>query len=71
MSINDSALEKVRELSEKYKETWGKEVDYGIAPDGLTQEKLVKCLELMVEDNLSLAIAYAKLFNNQEDFSEK
>lgn len=60
--IDNFAMDKVEELSKKYKETWGKEVDYSIIPRGLTQEKLVKCLELMIEDNLSLLVAYNKLF---------
>lgn len=62
MFIDDSALLKIEELSKRYRETWGKDVDYTIIPNGITQEKLVKCLELMIEDNLSLVVAYTKLF---------
>lgn len=55
-------MKKIDELSKKYKETWGKEVDCSILPRGISQEKLVKCLELMIDDNLSLLVAYNKLF---------
>lgn len=62
MQANEATLEKIEELNKKYEETWGKEVNYAIIPNGITQEKLVKCLELMIEDNLSLVVAYTKLF---------
>ncbi len=62
MVIDDSAIERVRELSRKYKETWGQEVDCSVIPREITQEKLVKCLELMISDNVSLLVAYHKLF---------
>ena len=67
----EPTLKKIEALSKKYKETWGKEVDYTIMPRGITQEKFVKCLELMIEDNLSLVVAYTKLFKDQEYLSEK
>ncbi len=60
--IDDSAIEKVEDLNKMYKKAWGKEVDYRIAPRGITQERLVKCLELMIEENLSLVVAYNELF---------
>lgn len=62
MAIDDSAIERVRKLSRKYKETWGQEVDCSVIPREITQEKLVKCLELMISDNVSLLVAYHKLF---------
>ena len=62
MQADKTTLKKIEELNKKYKETWGKEVDYHILPKGISQEKLVKCLELMIEDNLSLIVAYKKLF---------
>ena len=61
--IDDSVIDKVEELNKKYKETWGKEVDYRIVPKGITQERLMECLELMIEENVSLVVAYHKLFN--------
>ena len=64
MQPNENTLKKIDELSKRYKETWGKEVDYSIFPSGISQEKLVKCLELMIDDNLSLLVAYNKLFKN-------
>lgn len=61
--LDDFAVsKKVEELNKKYLETWGKEVDYTIIPKGITQEKLVKCLALMIETNDSLPVAYYKLF---------
>ena len=62
MQANENTLKKIDELSKKYKEIWGKEVDYSILPKGISQEKLVKCLELMIDNNLSLLVAYNKLF---------
>ena len=62
MQADETTLKKIEELSKRYKETWGKKVDYTIIPIGITQEKFVKCLELMIEDNLSLVVAYTKLF---------
>lgn len=59
---DEAMLKKIEELSKKYKATWGKEVDYTIFPEGISEERLVKCLELMIEDNLSLVVAFAKLF---------
>ena len=65
MLIDDSALEKIEELSKLYKETWGREIDLSLRQNlkGMTQQKMVKCIELMIEDNISLIVAYAKLFN--------
>ena len=65
MLIDDSALEKIEELSKLYKETWEREIDLSLWPNlkGMTQQKMVKCIELMIEDNISLIVAYAKLFN--------
>lgn len=60
--IDDSAIERVNELCKKYQETYGKEIDFTIIPKGLTQEKLEKCIELMIDDNLSLIVAYEKLY---------
>lgn len=40
---------------------WEK-IDFSIIPKGLTQEKLEKCIELMLDDNMSLVVAYEKLF---------
>ena len=62
MQADGNTLKRIEELNKKYEETWGKEVDYHILPRGISQEKLVKCLELMIEDNLSLLVAYNKIF---------
>ena len=62
MQANENALKKINELTKKYKETWGKEVDCSILPRGISQDCLVKCLELMIDNNLSLLVAYNQLF---------
>ena len=62
MQADKDTLNKIEELCQKYEETWGKKVEYKIIPNGITQEKFVKCLELMISDNLSLLVAYNKLF---------
>ena len=53
---------KIEKLCQKYEETWGKKIDCKIIPSGMTQEKFVKCLELMIVDNLSLLVAFNRLF---------
>ena len=62
MQADKDTLKKIEELCQKYEEAWGKKVEYKIIPNGITQEKFVKCLELMIADNLSLLVAYNKLF---------
>ena len=64
INIDDSTLEKIEELSKLYKETWGKEIDLSLWTNlkGMTQQKMIKCIELMIEDNVSLVVAYKRLF---------
>lgn len=62
MKADEVTLKEIEELSQKYEETWGKKVNCKIIPNGITQEKFVECLKLMIEDNLSLVVAYNKLF---------
>ena len=64
INIDDSTLEKIEELSKLYKETWGQEIDLSLWTNlkGITQQKMLKCIELMIEDNISLVVAYTKLF---------
>ncbi len=70
--INDSVFKKIEILEKEYEKTWGKKVNYTIIPKGMTQEKLVKVLELMVETGDSILVAYSKYKNTtQEHFSEK
>lgn len=57
----DVTKEEFEKLEKIYENTWGKKVDYTIIPQGLTQKKLVKCLELMIENNFSLLVAYNKI----------
>lgn len=47
--VNEKALERIRILEKKYKENWGKDVDYTILPKGITQEMLVTILERITE----------------------
>ena len=55
----------VEDLLKKYRETWGKDVDFTISPTGITQEDIIPCLELMIADNLSLLQAYNVLKRNR------
>ena len=71
MIADETTLKKIEELSEKYEKAWGKKVDYTIIPAGITQEEIPECLELMIEDNLSLAMAYAKLSEQSKHSSEE
>ena len=60
--IDDSAVDRVNELCKKYQETYWKEIDFTIIPKSITQEKLKKCIRLMIDDNVSLVIAYDRLY---------
>lgn len=63
MSINVEALEKIRILEQKYKETWGINVDYTIIPPGMTQEKLVDVLERIVDTGESISVGFCNIKN--------
>ena len=62
IEIDDSAIIDVEYLTQLYKNKFHKDVDYTIVPKGLTQEKLVDCLDYMLETNVSLVVAYEYLF---------
>ncbi|MCI9201589.1 MAG: hypothetical protein HFI03_14635 [Lachnospiraceae bacterium] len=61
--LNKEALEKIRILEQKYKETWGINVDYTIIPSGMTQEKLVEVLERIVDTGESIIVGFSKIKN--------
>ena len=61
--LNKEALEKIRILEQKYKETWGINVDYTIIPPGMTQEKLVDVLERIVDTGESIIVGFSKIKN--------
>ena len=59
--VHEKALERIRVLEKKYKENWGKDVDYTILPKGITQEMLVTILERITETGESILTWYEKL----------
>ena len=59
--VNEKALERIRVLEKKYKENWGKDVDYTILPKRITQEMLVTILERITETGESILTGYEKL----------
>lgn len=61
--LNKEALEKIRMLEQKYKETWGINVDYTIIPSGMTQEKLVDVLERIVDTGESIMVGFSNIKN--------
>lgn len=61
--LNREVLEKIRILEQKYKETWGINVDYTIIPSGMTQEKLVDVLERIVDTGESIIVGFSKIKN--------
>ena len=63
--INKEALEKISILEQKYKETWGIDVDYTIIPPGITQEKLVDILERIIDTGESITVGFSKIKNKQ------
>lgn len=62
---NKDILNKIYELNEIYEYTWGQRVDNTVIPTGMTQERLVKVLELMIETNDSMLVAYNKLYGSK------
>lgn len=60
--VNYQCLQEIENLEIIYENTYGKKIDFSIIPTGITQKKLVKCIKLMIDDNLSLICAYDKLF---------
>ncbi len=50
-------------LEQKYKETWGINVDYTIIPSGMTQEKLVDVLERIVDTGESIMVGFSNIKN--------
>lgn len=48
--VNKEALERIKALEQKYKEVWGKCVDYTIIPKGLSQKNwLLSLKELLIQ----------------------
>jgi len=59
--VNKKAFERIRVLEKKYKENWGKDVDYTILPKGITQEMLVTIFERITKTGESILTGYEKL----------
>ena len=59
--INKEAINKIKILENRYKENWGKSVDYTIIPKGVTQEKMVEILERIVNTGESVLVGYEKI----------
>ena len=60
--MEQKTLEKIEELSQKYKYNWGREIDLNCMPSGITQEKLVVVLERIVETGESVLVGWNKCF---------
>jgi hypothetical protein len=58
--INSDALKNIKILEMEYERKWGKKVNYSIIPKGITQEKMVCVLEVMVKTGDSLLVAFNK-----------
>lgn len=59
--IDDSGLEIIEELLVKYQQTYGKEADVTLVPHNISQQKVIRCLNLMISDNLSFPVAFGRL----------
>ena len=66
--VNEVAMRKIEMLERQYKNSWGKEVDYTILPQGMTEETLALTLERIVETNESILVGYNKI---KEQFTER
>ena len=60
--MDQKTLEKIEELSQRYKYNWGREIDLNCMPSGITQEKLVVVLERIVETGESVLVGWNKCF---------
>ena len=65
MSINEEALKTIESLKAEYERIYGNKPDLHDASGlrGLTQERMVKVLERMIERNESLLTAYEKIYS--------
>ena len=61
--MDQKTLEKIEELSQRYKYNWGREIDLNCMPSGITQEKLVVVLERIVETGESVIVGWNKCFH--------
>lgn len=59
--VNQEALDRSRILEQEYFINWGKHVDYTVIPRGMSQEKMVKVLERIVETGESILVGYGKI----------
>ena len=59
--VNKEALDKIKVLEQAYEENWGKSVDYTIIPRGVTQDKMVKILERIVDTGESILVGFEKI----------
>ena len=60
--IDEAAMNKINELSEQYKERWGKEVDLIGMPNNTDQTKMVRILERIVDTGESIIVGYDKTY---------
>lgn len=46
--VNQEALKQIELLTKEYEAAWGQKVDYTLMPPGITQEKMVSVLKVMI-----------------------
>lgn len=60
--VNQEALDKIDELSQEYKNNWGREPDFICQLGFMTQEDMVVVLERIVETGESVLVGWNKCF---------
>lgn len=65
--IDEKIYNKIKEYEKIYKKRWGKELDYTIVPNNITQEKLEKILERIIDTGESILVGYNKIYIKRRD----
>ena len=70
-SFDPEVYSRMNELCALYQRRWGKPVDFIGCPNILSQEKIVRILERIVDTGESIVVGYEKLRNEEHCFLSK
>lgn len=69
--INEKALKRIRTAEQRYKENWGKDVDYTAIPTVISQEILADILERIMDTGESVIVGYNKIKDQNSNMPHK